>query len=62
LQDGHNAFIAETGDGPGLAAAVKRVLADPEQALKVAMRARKEVERLDWRERARRISAFCAGL
>ena len=62
LADGETAYIAEGGDGPELAAAIERVLAAPEQALAVGQRARKQAEAFDWRERARRLADFVAGL
>jgi len=58
LRDNENALLAEPGDAGGLAAAVNRLLANPDLAARLAARALEQCQR-DWTPdaRARRMLA-----
>lgn len=48
LQDGVDALLTPPDDSPAMTAAVRRLLADPELATRLAVAARQKAERFDW--------------
>ncbi|HRX06595.1 MAG TPA: glycosyltransferase, partial [Kiritimatiellia bacterium] len=52
LRDNENALLVEPGDAAGLAAAVNRLLADPDLAARLAARALEQCQR-EWTPDAR---------
>lgn len=62
LTDGENALLVEPNDPQALAAAIDRLLAEPDLARRLGERAFADAHRYSWEERARAILAFATGL
>lgn len=58
LRDGENALLVEPGNASALAAAVQRVLADPELAAALARAALDQVPAYSWERRAQRLETL----
>jgi glycosyltransferase involved in cell wall biosynthesis len=58
LRDGSNAVLVPPGDARAMGEAIGALFADPSRALRLASRARDDVEGVTWDARARRILAF----
>jgi len=62
LRDGENAILVAPDDPRALAEGVRRVLADPRLARRLADNALRDVQQFSWRRRAERILAFMASV
>ena len=58
LEDGANALLVPPGDAKALAAAITKLLSEPELARRLAARAFEDVKAYSWDRRAERIEKF----
>jgi len=58
LRDGENALLVEPGNASALAAAIQRILADPELAAALARAALDQVPAYSWERRAQRLETL----
>ena len=60
LEDGINALLVAPGDPAALADAIRRLIADPALALRLAARAFADAEQYSWARRAERLDVVLA--